>query len=185
MYVSDILSKRRETPVTIDGDRTVHEAICVLNQHRIGALVVTEESEEAKAAAADKTHHHIRYSRGGTTSMAVESTEICGIVTERDILRVCGKHCNHLAGALTHQDTTCTALVRDAMTKDEDLIIALPDDDLDYVQRVMTRKGVKHLPVLDEGKLAGVISLTDVARIQVEDSQFELRMLRDYVHGTY
>ena len=185
MHVSDILSKRQNPPVTIDADCTIHEAITLLNAERIGALMVTDQAAEVKSGHSDSGHRHVRYSRGGTTATTVESSEICGIVTERDVLRTCGKHCGHLGGALTHQDTTCTALVRDAMTKDEDLIIALPGDDLDYVMRVMTRKGVKHLPVLDEGKLAGVIAMADVAKVQVEDSQFELRMLRDYVHGTY
>jgi CBS domain-containing protein len=152
MKVRDILPQKGRNVVTIEVDKTVHDAICKLNEHGIGALVVTGEGNE-----------------------------ICGIVTERDILRECGQRCTRLEERTEHGHSACPALVKDVMTKD--LIISVPDDDLDYVMRVMTRNHIRHLPILEGGELAGIISIGDVVNANVEAADFENRMLKDYVEG--
>jgi CBS domain-containing protein len=67
MRLRDILRDKGSEVVTIAPDRTVHDAIAEMNRHKIGALIVTDETGE-----------------------------IQGIVTERDILRMCGEQCVHL-----------------------------------------------------------------------------------------
>ena len=76
------------------------------------------------------------------------------------------------------------------MTKDEDLIIGVPDDDLDYAMSVMTKRDIGHLPILDGLELAGMISIGDVLSAHltmlhsdVDSKEFEIRMLHDYVQG--
>ncbi len=152
MRVRNVLRHKGSEVVTIAPDRTVHDAICEMNRHKIGALVVTDETGE-----------------------------IQGIVTERDILRMCGEQCVHLDDA-SLAGTDCPMLVSEIMTTD--LVIAVPDDTLDYAMGVMTTNRVRHLPVLDEGRLAGVVSVGDVVKAHLNEAEFESRMLKDYIQGT-
>lgn len=152
MQIHDILRQKGRNVVTIEVHKTVHEAIGVLNQHRIGALVVIGDDGE-----------------------------ISGIITERDILRECGERCTHLTESPGPEEKACPVLVRDAMTKD--LIIGVPGDDLSYVMGVMTKNRIRHLPILDGGDLVGIISIGDVVNAHVEETEYENRLLKDYIHG--
>ncbi len=152
MRIRDILQQKGSDVATIEVDKTVHDAICKLNEHGIGALVVTGE--------------------GG---------ELCGIITERDILRECGQHCAQLTEPLGQGHSACPALVREVMTTD--MIIGIPDDDLSYAMGIMTKNRIRHLPVLDDGDLVGIISIGDVVKAHVEEKEYENRMLKDYIGG--
>ena len=152
MRIRDILQEKGTGVVTIEADRTIHDAIARLNEHSIGALIVTGEGEE-----------------------------IIGIITERDILRVCEGRCARLNEPPAREDATCPSLVQDAMTKDP--IIGVLDDDLNYVMGIMTKNRIRHLPVLDDGSLVGIISIGDVVNAHLKEKVFENRTLRDYIQG--
>lgn len=189
MRIKDILKVESDV-VTIDADQTVHEGICKMNEHRIGALVVTDSSAKNADANPTTSHSHLRYSWGGTTASAIVSSQICGVVTERDVMRECGEQCTRLANPAEHGEGPCPARIRDVMTTENDLIIGVPDDDLDYALSVMTKRGVRHLPILDGPELAGMISINDVLNAHlttlhsdVDAKEFEIRMLHEYVQG--
>jgi CBS domain-containing protein len=152
MRISDILQEKGAGVVTIDAGQTIHDAICKLNEHSIGALVVTGEGEE-----------------------------IAGIITERDILRKCGDHCARLSESPAQEETGCPSLIQDAMTKD--LVIGVPDDDPNYAMGVMTKNRIRHLPILDDGSLTGIISIGDLVNVHLEEQVFENRTLKEYIHG--
>jgi CBS domain-containing protein len=152
MRLRDVLRHKGSEVVTIAPDRTVHDAIAEMNRHKIGALVVTDQTGE-----------------------------IQGIVTERDVLRMCGEQCVHLDDP-SLVGTDCPILVSEIMTTD--LVIVVPDDTLDYAMGVMTSNRVRHLPVLDEGRrLAGVVSIGDVVKVHLNEVEYENRMLKDYIQG--
>lgn len=151
MRLRDILRQKGGDVVTIESDRAVHDAIGRLNEHKIGALIVTGPDDE-----------------------------IAGIITERDILRHCGQHCVRLTKPSAAGEP-CPMLVREAMTAD--LVIALPDDNLDYAMGIMTKNRIRHLPVLDEGRLVGMVSIGDVVKASLEESEYENRQLKDYIYG--
>lgn len=152
MRISDILRRKGGDVVTIEPSATVHEAIQRLNQHSIGALLVTDDTGQ-----------------------------LCGIITERDMLRECGDRCTRLAAPAGDDGSECPALVKDVMTTD--VIIGVPEDDLNYVMGVMTKNRIRHLPVFEQGKLAGIVSIGDVVNAHVEEADFENRVLQDYIHG--
>ncbi len=152
MRIRDILQEKGTEVVVIEASRTIHDAIGRLNEHRIGALIVTGE--------------------GG---------KIIGIITERDILRVCGERCVRLNEPPAREETTCPSLVQDAMTKDP--IIGVLNDDLDYVMGIMTKNRIRHLPILDDKTLVGIISIGDVVNAHLKEKVFENRMLKDYIQG--
>lgn len=151
MRIADILRQKGSGVVTIEADKTIHDAIGVLNEHHIGAVVVTDQKGSVQ-----------------------------GIISERDVLRQCAEHCVRLADA-PQADDDCPSLVREIMTTN--LIIGVPDDDISYVMGIMTKNKVRHLPIIDDGKLVGIISIGDVVSASVEETDFENRMLTDYVHG--
>ena len=146
MLIRDILRKKGGNVVTIEARCTVNDAISKLNEHGIGALIVTGEDGQ-----------------------------VGGIVTERDILHECGKWWTQ------GDQATPSTLVQEVMTKD--VVIGVPDDHLDYVMGIMTKNRIRHLPILEDGKLAGVISIGDVVNAHLKAMEFENRMLKDYIHG--
>jgi len=73
--------------------------------------------------------------------------------------------------------------VGEVMTRD--LIIAIPDDDAEAVLGIMTRHRMRHLPVLEQGRVAGIISIGDIVKAKLSDSAFEVHHLRDYIMGRY
>ncbi|MFN2426623.1 MAG: CBS domain-containing protein [Candidatus Binatia bacterium] len=137
---------RKSTPVdlqTISPEHTVHEAIRLLCRYNIGALPVLD----------------------------VEGT-LVGIISERDVLRLCSR--DDCPEALSLK-------VRDVMTCD--LVISVLDDTLDYVMRVMTERRVRHLPVLEDRRLVAIVSIGDLVKAQYEEKETEIRFLRDYMQG--
>lgn len=105
--------------------------------------------------------------------LVTEGDEIVGIITERDILR---EACHH-AGRLDQRQ------VREAMTAE--LIVGVPDDDLNYAMGVMTKNRIRHLPVMDGRKLQGIISIGDLVWASLTEAEFENRNLKEYITGTY
>ena len=118
----------------------------------------------------------------GALIVTAKGEEIVGIITERDILRECGNRCNRLNESPTPEEPACPSLVQNAMTKN--LVIGLLDDDLNYAMGVMTKNRIRHLPILDDGNLTGIISIGDLVNAHLEETVFEIRTLKDYIHGT-
>jgi CBS domain-containing protein len=96
-----------------------------------------------------------------------------GIVSERDIVRQLAK------GAETPE----ALKVGEVMTKE--VLIALPDDDVAYVSSTMTNQRIRHLPVLQEGQLIGIVSIGDVVKAQLDYFEGEARTLQQYINGGY
>ena len=92
-----------------------------------------------------------------------------GIFSERDYARkviLLGK-------------TSREALVSEIMTPH--VICVEPDWTVDQCMALMTEKRIRHLPVMDQGRLAGVISIGDVVRAVVEEQQFTINSLQRYI----
>jgi len=92
---------------------------------------------------------------------------VLGIISERDIVRAFSQY-GEPVGSMP---------VKDIMT--HGLITVAPGDDLNRVMRLMTRHRVRHLPVLRNGKLAGIISIGDVVKRRLDDLELETNVLRD------
>ena len=107
----------------------------------------------------------------GSLVVTASNGTVVGIISERDILREGAQRCDQL------KETA----VGDVMTRD--VIIGVPDDDIDYVMGIMTKNRIRHLPVLEESGLIGIISIGDVVNAHLGETEFENRMLKDYIHG--
>ena len=103
-------------------------------------------------------------------AMAVVGQEgLLGIVSERDVVRMLHEHG---ADALRRR-------VADIMTSQ--LVTCSPDDSVDELSAVMTTHRVRHVPVLEDGRLAGIVSIGDVVKTRMEELQAEREQLAAYI----
>jgi len=73
--------------------------------------------------------------------------------------------------------------VSEVMTKD--LLIVELEDDVSYAMSIMIQKKVRHMPVLDKGRVVSVLSIRDLVKAQVGTLQAELHYLKDYMSDKY
>jgi CBS domain-containing protein len=100
-----------------------------------------------------------------------EGDSLEGILTERDILHLAARDASSLA------DTN----VEEVMTRD--LVVARPEDPVERLMELMTRHRVRHLPVVEDGTLLGLVSIGDVVNALRLQAQAENDHLRHYVQG--
>ena len=104
-------------------------------------------------------------------AVVADAGAVVGVVSERDILY-----------AVAERGVDCLqALVRDLMTAD--VVTCTPDTSLDEVMASMTRRRIRHLPVLDGGALAGIVSIGDAVKGRLESIEREATQLREYIQA--
>ncbi len=107
----------------------------------------------------------------GALVVSEDGEKILGIISERDVVRALVDHGGEVlkvrvAELMTRSVKTCTL---DANIKD--------------VMAEMTRSRVRHLPVVRDGKLCGIISIGDVVKNRLDELETETSVLRDYIVG--
>jgi CBS domain-containing protein len=107
--------------------------------------------------------------RIGATVIIDQNRSVEGIISERDIVR----------GLSTYGAKVLDMPVEDLMTKN--VITRGVESQIDDLRREMTNSRIRHLPILDNGKLVGLISIGDVVKNRVEELQAEGDMLRKYI----
>jgi len=94
--------------------------------------------------------------------------EVLGLISERDVLRKTYETKGQLEGIL----------VKEVMTPREELITASPDDDISVVMEKMTNNYVRHLPILDNGELKGILAIGDVVKFLLDHALEEIKQLK-------
>ncbi len=107
----------------------------------------------------------------GALVVSEDGEKILGIISERDVVRALVDHGGEVLKMrvdelMTHSVKTCT-----------------PDANIKDVMAEMTRSRVRHLPVVRDGKLSGIISIGDVVKNRLEELETETSVLRDYIVG--
>jgi CBS domain-containing protein len=108
---------------------------------------------------------------GAVIVTEAESEQLAGIISERDIAR----------GLAVHGDKLAGMKVAEVMTPS--VVTCGPDDTLEEIMQMMTSGRFRHLPVIRDGGLVGVISIGDVVKIRLEELEAETHMLQDYIRG--
>ena len=101
----------------------------------------------------------------------VESGRLVGIVSERDVVRRL-----HAGGA-----SVLTASVAEIMTTE--VITCSPGDDAAGLAGVMTKRRFRHLPVVVDGTLAGIVSIGDLVKTRIDMLESEREQLQSYIAG--
>jgi CBS domain-containing protein len=91
-----------------------------------------------------------------------------GILSERDIIRVAAI-----------DEAIFPLPVNALMTRE--VVLGMPHDDLEAVAHTMTEKRIRHVPVVDQGKLVGIVSIGDVVKAQRDQYQGELYTLQTQI----
>jgi CBS domain-containing protein len=103
--------------------------------------------------------------------LVIDEGRLVGILSERDYARKVA-----LKGKLS-KDT----LVKEIMT--EKVVYVRPDESIEECMALMTEKHFRHLPVIDNGTLIGVISIGDVVRAVISEQKFIIAQLENYISG--
>lgn len=130
-----------------------------------GANVETVRPDCTVREAAQK----LTRARIGALVVSADGRRIAGILSERDIIR-------QIAGA----GESALAKRVDAVMMGEVITCALGDT-VNQLMAVMTERRVRHLPVVDEGLLVGIVSIGDVVKRRIEETEHEAEALRQYI----
>ena len=103
--------------------------------------------------------------------VVLEEGNVAGIFTERDYARKVA-----LKGR-----SSKTTKVGDLMITD--VLYVGPDDTIEDCMALMTDKRLRHLPVMENGKLAGVVSIGDIVKVVISNREFTIRELERYITG--
>lgn len=101
--------------------------------------------------------------------VVLEGGDMVGMLTFREALQAVSQQKGNIAGVL----------VKDVMVKNPDTVS--PETEANDLRRMMIERHMRYLPVVDNGKLQGVISLLDVAKAVLEEQGFENQMLKNYI----
>ncbi len=140
--VSEVLrGKQSQTVYTISPTASVYDALVLMADKGIGALLV------------------------------MESGQVVGIVTERDYARKIA-----LMSRLSRETE-----VREIMTSA--VMYVRPNQTSDECMALMTENRLRHLPVMDDGKLLGMISIGDLVKGIISEQKFIIEQLEHYITG--
>lgn len=139
--ISNLLAEKHSDVLSVSPDATVLEAVSLMNDRRVGSVLVLE---------------------GGA---------LAGIFTERDVLR----------RIVADRLDPVTTLVRDVMTRD--LVTVPSSTEVQQAMAVINEKKLRHLPVVDDGKLVGLLSSGDINRHVTQMFKAEAGSLMSYITG--
>jgi CBS domain-containing protein len=128
-------------------------------------------SIESVATVYDAVRRMVDHNVGSL--LVVDGPEIRGIITERDYLRE----------IVLKGRTSRTTRVGEIMTAQ--VIVVTPHHSIEECMAIMTDRRIRHLPVVDEGSLVGLVSIGDVVKQLSKDQKAEIRYLTDYITGKY
>lgn len=132
-------SKKHKEVITVAPHRPVFDALVILAEYQIGALVV------------------------------VENEQMVGIFSERDYARE----------VILKGRSSKTTEISDVMT--HNVIFAKPEDSVQDAMFIMTSKNFRHLPVVNNGKVVGILSLGDLAKETIQYQQNLIEELERHV----
>ena len=139
--VRDILASKGSDVWSISGDSSVYEALELMAERDVGALVVQD------------------------------GERIAGIISERDYAR------RVILKGGSSKDLT----VREIMSKD--VMCVSPQQTIEETMALMTDKRLRHLPVIKDKKLQGIVSIGDVVKAIIEQHEFAINELQHYIMG--
>jgi CBS domain-containing protein len=129
-------------------------------------VITIEPTATLKAAVELLTKHRI-----GAVVISGAGGRLAGILSERDVMRVLAEH-----GAETLSVPVGQVMTRNVVTCSE-------DDSVAELMERMTAGRFRHLPVLNKGKLVGLISIGDVVKQRVDEVERESEAMRDYIRS--
>lgn len=136
------------------------------------ARIINEKGRDVVTTSPDKSLAEIAAilseKRIGAV-LVVEDGAIRGILSERDVVRALARHGSE----------ALRKLAADCMTPR--VVTCRPEDTVNDVMQKMTSGRFRHLPVVDNGNLAGIVSIGDVVKHRIEEVEREAEQIREYI----
>lgn len=142
MKIGKLLDRKGHLVATVRPDATVWDALALLQQQGVGALVVSADGRQ-----------------------------VDGIISERDIVRRLSDH-----GASVLDGAVAEIMV-------EEVRSAGPDEEVESLMALMTRHRIRHVPVVSDGTLVGIVSIGDVVKQRLDALEDDNRALVDFIHA--
>lgn len=139
--VSQILEHKGGTVVSVERDAPVREAIRLMAEHHIGAVLV------------------------------MDGSQLLGIASERDYARKV---------VLQGRSSSDTA-VQQIMSSP--VVCVSPMESVSECMGIMTNRHIRHLPVVDDGQVVGIVSIGDLVKEVIEEQKQEINYLQQYISG--
>jgi CBS domain-containing protein len=139
--IGQLLNQKGNKVVTVRPEETVLDAAEVMNEHHIGAVVVTRDGDD-----------------------------VVGIFTERDILR----------RVVAERRDPVQTRVREVMTST--VACCSPNTPLDEVRALMRNRRIRHVPVVEEGRLVGIVSIGDLNIVNEQIQEETIQYLEHYMY---
>ena len=144
MIIEHILAKKGRDVVTVEPERTLSETARLLDEKRIGAVVVSDADHP-----------------------------VLGIISERDIARAVAQRGAAVLDEPVSQHMTAKVITCTRSCTVSDLM------------EVMTDRKVRHVPIVERGRLSGIISIGDVVKHRLSELEAEERLMHDYTATDY
>ena len=126
-------------------------------------------SIEPSATLADVVQRLVEFNCGSL--VVCDGGKMVGIITERDILRACAALDEPLESIPVEARMTA------------DVVTGAPDNTVNETMGVMTEKRIRHLPVMDQGQLVGMVSIGDIVKAQHAELSVENHYLKNYIQS--
>lgn len=139
--VRQLLQAKSSTVYSVAPEARVYEALKLMAEKEIGALVV------------------------------LDGARLAGILSERDYARK----------VILHGKSSHDIPVREIMT--ENVITVQPGQTVDQCMALMTERRIRHLPVVESGRLIGLVSIGDLVKEVIADQEQTIRQLETYIHS--
>lgn len=139
------------------------------------STILKGKGKEIFSITPDTTVYHaleIMVEKNVSSLLVVENEKLRGIFTERDYARK----------VVLKGKSSKETRIGDIMT--EELITVSPASTVDDCMRLMTGKSIRHLPVLADGNLVGIVSIGDVVKQVIEEQKLIIENMGNYIHGT-
>lgn len=137
----------------------------VLESKGSGAVTTIRSDATLTELIATLTEHNV-----GALVVSDDGDSVDGIVSERDVVR-------RMAAGPAAMD----GRVADVMTSE--VHVCAPADSLDDLMRAMTQRRIRHIPVVVDGRLTGLVSIGDAVKARIGELEFERDQLNQYVSG--
>jgi len=142
VHVEGLLRNKGDDVATVAPSATVGVVVAALAEHKVGALVVSEDGQR-----------------------------VDGIVSERDVVRALAEH-----GGDALDREVATIMTTKVVTCDLSTTV-------DELSTLMTEGRYRHVPVVVDGALAGIVSIGDVVKSHIKDLEDEKQTLHEYISG--
>ena len=151
MRIADILRNKGAQVATVTESTTVTGLLAELAVHNIGAMVVIGTGGQERSDS------------------GIDTGGVVGIVSERDVVRYLHEDGPGLLRRPVGEIMSAVA------------VTCRPGDPVDDLAALMTNNRVRHVPVLDDGRLVGIVSIGDVVKNRMDELQAERQQLQDYI----